>query len=103
GFYLCACRQLCFLSGAPGEREEDVIQGGPAQGQVVQGNLRGIEVAYDRSQELCPLRYRHDEVAALRVDLEFAYTVRAERLHSGLQVASLCHREFDPLATNLSF
>jgi len=87
----------------PGQREEDIIQGWSAQRQIVQGNLRSIEIAYNFSEELCAMRYRHNNVAVIHVDLEFAHAVRAHRLHSGIEIASLRHGEFNPLASDLSF
>jgi len=64
--------QLCFRSLAPGQREKNIIQGGLAQGQVVQGNLRRIEIAHDGNELVRPVSHRHNELAALRVNLEFA-------------------------------
>src|SRR5262249_54922159 len=89
------CGELRCRSLAPGQREEDVIQGRPSQCQVVQGHLRSIELTHDGSEELCPLSYRYNEMAPLRVDLEFARTVGMYHACCSMQVTSICHREFE--------
>ena len=39
----------------------------------------------------------------IHVDLEFAHAIRAHRLHSGIEIASLRHCEFNPLTPDLGF
>src|SRR5258708_19658411 len=58
-------------------------------------------MAYDFSQLLGTACHRHDEVAAIRVNLELARTIGAQRLHSGIQVTPPRHCELEPLATDL--
>src|SRR5205823_3798070 len=90
-------------SGATGECEEDIIQGGPAQRQVIKGNLRGVEFAYDSGQQLRSVCHRHDEATAVPVDLDLARTEGSHRFHSAIQVASTRHCKLKPLATDLGF
>src|SRR5579884_4530042 len=91
-------RLLC--GGVSGEGEEDIIEGGTAQGQVFQANLRGVEVAHDGGEQLRAVCDRHDEVAALSSDLRFARTVGKDGLQSCFQIASVRDGQFEPLAAD---
>ncbi len=79
-----------------------MIERWAAQGEIVQGNLRGVEIAYNRWCSCCvPFRHWYRKVMVFAVDLNLARTVKAYCLQRDAEIAVRSYCQFQALPTNL--
>ena len=86
---------------ATGEGEEDIVEGGPAQRQVRDRDLRVVQRPHRVDERRGPRGGRDGEVAPVAVDLRRLGTERGEGGDDPVHVARVFHPDFEHVAPEL--
>src|SRR5262249_26104546 len=98
GAVLCG---LVVLGRVAGEGDEDVVEGGAAQADVVDLYATGVQLANDLGEQLGPAHHRDGERAGVLVDSRRALAEALQQLGGGGYVCTVLHHDFDALAARL--
>ena len=94
---------LLLLGGAPGEGEEDVVEGGTPQPDVVETDPGPVEQPEGVGQARRPVRDRHEQRSAAGVDGRGLGADRREELLDLGEAGGVGERELEALAADLPF